>query len=218
MKAALKDSNIQVGCVQYGSKEQRKEKSEKDPIFSDERLSNIEEHMTEFILKEILNYGDKVDWDDVAGLAFAKQTIREIVIQPMKYPNVFKGLRTPPKGLLLFGPPGTGKTLIGKCIASQVKATFFPMSSSSLTSKWIGEGEKMIKALFAVARVKQPAVIFLDEIDSILTQRMDTDHESSRRLKTEFFLQFEGVSSSHEDRILVIGATNRPQELDDAAR
>jgi DNA polymerase III delta prime subunit len=86
------------------------------------------------------------------------QTIKEIVVLPMLRPDIFCGLRSPPKGLLLFGPPGTGKTLIGKCIASQSKATFFSISSSSLTSKWVGEGEKMVKALFAVARVMQPSV------------------------------------------------------------
>ncbi len=82
-----------------------------------------------------------------------------------------QGARAPPKGLLLFGPPGTGKTLIGKAIAANIKATFFAISASSLTSKWIGEGEKMVRALFAVAGVLQPSVIFIDEIDSVLSAR-----------------------------------------------
>ena len=82
-----------------------------------------------------------------------------------------QGARAPPRGLLLFGPPGTGKTLLGKAIASNISATFFSISASSLTSKWIGEGEKMVRTLFAVAAALQPAVIFIDEIDSILSAR-----------------------------------------------
>jgi SpoVK/Ycf46/Vps4 family AAA+-type ATPase len=110
--------------------------------------------------------------------------------------------------------------MIGKCIASTAGCTFFSISASSLTSKWVGEGEKMVRALFAVARVHQPAVIFIDEIDSLLTQRTDGEFEASRRIKTEFLIQFDGahIHNPDEDRILVIGATNRPQELDEAAR
>jgi SpoVK/Ycf46/Vps4 family AAA+-type ATPase len=99
-----------------------------------------------------------------------------------------------------------------------VNATFFSISASSLTSKWIGEGEKMVRALFTVARCHQPAVIFMDEIDSLLSQRSDSEHESSRRIKTEFLVQLDGATTSADDRILIIGATNRPQEIDEAAR
>lgn len=99
--------------------------------------------------------------------------------------------------------------MIGKCIASQCNATFFSISSSSLTSKWVGDGEKMVRALFAVARAKQPSVIFVDEIDSLLTQRTDGEQEATRRIKTEFLVQFDGCGTSSEDRILMIGATNR---------
>jgi len=185
---------------------------------NDERLKNIEPKMIELIENEIMDHGPPVHWNDIAGLEFAKKTIKEIVVWPMLRPDLFSGLRGPPRGILLFGPPGTGKTLIGKCIASQSKSTFFSISASSLTSKWVGEGEKMVRALFAVARVQQPSVIFIDEIDSLLSQRSDTEHESSRRIKTEFLVQLDGATTSSNDRILVIGATNRPQELDEAAR
>ncbi|KAI8923229.1 P-loop containing nucleoside triphosphate hydrolase protein [Entophlyctis helioformis] len=187
-----------------------------EPI--DERLKNIDPEMIETIKNEIMDNVAQVEWDDVAGLEHAKATIREIVVWPMLRPDIFTGLRGPPKGLLLFGPPGTGKTLIGKCIASQSKATFFNISSSSLTSKWVGDGEKMVRALFAVARVHQPSVIFVDEIDSLLTQRTEGEIEATRRLKTEFLVQFDGAGTAAADRVLLIGATNRPQEIDEAAR
>ncbi|XP_014485971.1 PREDICTED: fidgetin-like protein 1 isoform X2 [Dinoponera quadriceps] len=184
----------------------------------DERLRNIEPNMIELIRNEIMDSGKSVTWDDIAGLEYTKKIIKEVVVFPMLRPDIFIGLRRPPRGILLFGPPGTGKTLIGKCIASQSKSTFFSISASSLTSKWIGEGEKMVRALFAVARVHQPSVVFIDEIDSLLTQRSETEHESSRRLKTEFLVQLDGATTSDDDRILIVGATNRPQELDEAAR
>ena len=145
------------------------------------------------IKNEIMDQGSPIGWDDIAGLQFAKDTVKEIVVWPMMRPDIFTGLRGPPKGLLLFGPPGTGKTLIGKCIASQSGSTFFSISASALTSKWVGEGEKMVRALFAVAKVHQPAVVFIDEIDSLLTARSDSDHESSRKIKTEFLVQLDGA-------------------------
>ncbi|KAJ3107324.1 hypothetical protein HDU96_007939 [Phlyctochytrium bullatum] len=184
----------------------------------DERLRNIDPKMVEAIMNEIMEKGKAVTWDDIAGLEHAKATIQEVVVWPMLRPDIFTGIRGPPKGLLLFGPPGTGKTLIGKCIASQSGATFFSISSSSLTSKWVGDGEKMVRALFAVARVHQPSVIFIDEIDSLLTQRTDGEFEATRRIKTEFLVQFDGCGTDSDDRILMIGATNRPHEIDEAAR
>ncbi|XP_043479792.1 fidgetin-like protein 1 [Leptopilina heterotoma] len=183
-----------------------------------ELLRNIEPKMVEQIKNEIMYSGTKVTWNDIAGLEYAKGVIQEVVVIPMLRPELFTGLRQPPKGILLFGPPGTGKTLIGKCIASQSKSTFFSISASSLTSKWIGEGEKLVRALFAVARIHQPSVVFIDEIDSLLSQRSETEHESSRRMKTEFLVQLDGAATGDKDKILVLGATNRPYELDEAAR
>lgn len=183
-----------------------------------EALKNIDAKLIELVKSEIMDNGPGIHWDDIAGLEFAKQSVKEMVVWPMLRPDIFTGLRQPPKGLLLFGPPGTGKTLIGKCIASQAGATFFCISASSLTSKWVGEGEKMVRALFAVARSCQPAVVFIDEIDSLLSQRCESEHESSRRIKTEFLVQLDGASTKGDERLLIVGATNRPKELDEAAR
>lgn len=198
-------------------RELKNDRTREDPCV-DERLKNIDQKMIELITNEIMDHGPPLSWDDIAGLEFAKSVIKEIVVWPMLRPDIFKGLRGPPKGVLLFGPPGTGKTLIGKCIASQSKATFFSISASSLTSKWVGEGEKMVRALFAVARCHLPAVIFIDEIDSLLSQRTDGENDASRRIKTEFLVQLDGATTSSDDRLLVVGATNRPQEIDEAAR
>ncbi|XP_063901151.1 fidgetin-like protein 1 isoform X2 [Zophobas morio] len=205
---------------------------------SDPRYANLDPKLVEIINSEIMDKRPDVTWDDIAGifrvtlgthlpeprtfaitgLEFAKKTIQEIVVWPMLKPDIFCGLRSPPKGLLLFGPPGTGKTLIGKCIAGQSGSVFFSISASSLTSKWVGEGEKLVKTLFQVARANQPAVVFIDEIDSLLSARTDGEHESSRRIKTEFLVQLDGATSNKEERILVVGATNRPHEIDEAAR
>lgn len=164
----------------------------------------------------MLQKNPNVKWSDIAGLSFAKKTIKEIIIFPLLRPDLFKGIRRPPKGLLLFGPPGTGKTMIAKAIASEAKAKFFNISASSLTSKWIGESEKLARSLFALASYHQPSVIFIDEIDSILCKRSENENESSRRLKTEFLVQLDGAGTDQNDAILIIGATNRPQEIDDA--
>ncbi|VDP35894.1 unnamed protein product, partial [Soboliphyme baturini] len=194
------------------------ESSSEATTSGNETIRNCDPKLIDQILCEIIHRQPSVTWDEVAGLESAKRAIREMVIWPMLRPDIFTGLRAPSKGMLLFGPPGTGKTLIGKCIASQCKATFFSVSASSLTSKWVGEGEKLVRALFAVARDRLPSVIFIDEVDSLLTQRSDGEHESSRRLKNEFFSQMDGLGISKEERLLVVGATNRPQELDEAAR
>ncbi|KAG6432381.1 hypothetical protein SASPL_103957 [Salvia splendens] len=165
--------------------------------------------LVEMINSVIVDRSPSVKWDDIAGLEMAKQALTEMVILPTKRRDLFTGL-------LLFGPPGTGKTLLAKAVASESEATFFNVSASSLTSKWVGEGEKLVRTLFQVAISRQPSVIFIDEIDSIMSTRTENENEASRRLKSEFLVQFDGVASNSGDLVTVIGATNKPQELDDA--
>ena len=170
------------------------------------------------IEQEIIDRSSSVTWESISGLFQAKEILQEAIINPILYPNIYTGLRAPPKGILLFGPPGTGKTLLAKAVASQCNATFLNVSSATLTSKNYGDAEKLVRALFSVARKHQPSVIFIDEVDSILGARREGQHEASRRLETEFLVQMVGVGSNSEDRVLLIAATNRPQELDEAVR
>ena len=190
-----------------------------------ENLAGIGPELLDTVCREcLLPAGTKqVSWDAIAGLADVKSRVFETVVWPIHHPSLFTGPRAPPKGLLLFGPPGTGKTMIGRAVASEIAASFFNVSAANLCSKWIGEGEKMVRALFAVARHLAPSVVFVDEVDSVLGARSSGEHESSRRLKTQLLIEMEGIGDgttpgAKPRPMLVIGATNRPEELDEAAR
>lgn len=156
-------------------------------------------------------------WKDIAGLARAKQALREAAILPLIRPDLFRGLRKP-QNILLYGPPGTGKTLLVKAVAHESKCLLFACSASTLTSKWHGEGEKLVRTMFQIARDAAPSLIFVDEIDSLLSSRSDNEHEASRRFKTEFMVQMDGISSQikDDDLLLVVGCTNCPWDIDDA--
>uniref|UniRef100_A0A2P2M162 microtubule-severing ATPase n=1 Tax=Rhizophora mucronata TaxID=61149 RepID=A0A2P2M162_RHIMU len=166
--------------------------------------NDYEAKLVDTINTAIVDRSPSVKWDDVAGLEKAKQSLMEMVILPTKRRDLFTGLRRPARGLLLFGPPGNGKTMLAKAVASESEATFFNVSASSLTSKWVGEAEKLVRTLFMVAVSRQPSVIFIDEIDSIMSTRLANENDSSRRLKSEFLIQFDGVTSNANDLVIVI--------------
>jgi len=183
-----------------------------------EKKSKHMEPMYQRIEEEIVDKSPGVKFNEVKGLLDVKQALFETIIMPISRPDIFTGIRAPPRGLLFFGPPGNGKTMIAKAVASECKSTFFSISASSLVSKYVGDSEKLMKALFALARERAPSIVFIDEVDAILKSRSENEQESSRRLKTEFLVQFDGVAASADDaRVLVIGATNLPWELDEAA-
>ena len=150
-------------------------------------------------------------------LKCVKNALKEAVILPLKFPQLFKEKRKPWKGILLYGPPGTGKSFLAKAAATETGGKFYSISASNIVSKWMGESEKLIKGLFDLARQNKPAVIFIDEIDSVLSSRSDNDNDATRRLKTEFLIQMQGVGND-DDGILVLGATNIPWALDPAVR
>jgi SpoVK/Ycf46/Vps4 family AAA+-type ATPase len=229
-----------------GSDEEEEDEEEEDEIitpaeswklFTEGVLKNlprgVDSNAADQILNEIIIQGDEVHWDDIAGLDIAKAALKENVVYPFLRPDLFLGLREPARGMLLFGPPGTGKTMLARAVATESKSTFFAISASSLTSKFLGESEKLVRALFALAKMLAPSIIFVDEIDSLLSSRNETgEHEASRRIKTEFLIQWSDLARAaagreqgardkirgDPSRVLVLAATNAPWAIDDAAR
>lgn len=202
-----------------------------DEASQEELISSIRgiDHMAaKQILNEIVVHGDEVFWDDIVGLESAKSSLKEAVVYPFLRPDLFKGLREPTRGMLLFGPPGTGKTMLARAVATESNSTFFSISSSSLTSKYLGESEKLVRALFLIAKKLAPSIVFIDEIDSLLGSRNENENESSRRIKNEFLIQWSELSSAAAgrdkdesddvSRVLILGATNMPWTIDEAAR
>uniref|UniRef100_A0A804QRG2 AAA+ ATPase domain-containing protein n=1 Tax=Zea mays TaxID=4577 RepID=A0A804QRG2_MAIZE len=159
------------------------------PSFESAEMRNL----AETLLRDIIRGSPDVKWESI------------------------KGLLSPWKGILLFGPPGTGKTMLAKAVATECKTTFFNISASSIVSKWRGDSEKLVKVLFELARHHAPSTIFLDEIDAIISQRGEarSEHEASRRLKTELLIQMDGLTKTDE-LVFVLAATNLPWELDAA--
>lgn len=191
--------------------------SGKLPASGNEEKDKENEKFKQSLTEAIVTEKPNVKWDDIAGLDNAKKALQEAVILPIKFPHIFVGTRTPWKGILLYGPPGTGKTYLAKACATEADGTFFSISSSDLMSKWVGESEKLIKTLFNLAREKKPAIIFIDEIDSLCGNRSDGENEATRRVKTEFLVQMQGVGKD-DTGVLVLGATNIPWGLDPAIR
>ncbi|KAK9045171.1 hypothetical protein V6N11_059060 [Hibiscus sabdariffa] len=159
-----------------------------------------------------------VTFADIGALDETKESLQELVMLPLRRPDLFNGgLLKPCRGILLFGPPGTGKTMLAKAIANEAGASFINVSMSTITSKWFGEDEKNVRALFTLAAKVSPTIIFVDEVDSMLGQRTRVgEHEAMRKIKNEFMAHWDGLLTKSGERILVLAATNRPFDLDEA--
>ena len=190
-----------------------------EPSKAEAELDDEEKRLREMISDTIITERPRIKMSEVAGLEDAKQAIDDAIIAPMKHPELFKGkARQPWRGILFYGPAGCGKTLVAKAVASEVNATFFNVSAANIVSKWLGESERLVMSLFELARKNQPAIIFIDELDSIGVSRSGDDVGGERRLKTQLLTELQGLASNEDERITLIGATNLPWELDFALR
>ncbi|KAG7480702.1 hypothetical protein MATL_G00059060 [Megalops atlanticus] len=159
----------------------------------------------------------KVNWRDIAGLDEVITELQDTVILPFQKRHLFVGskLFQPPKGVLLYGPPGCGKTLIAKATAKASGCQFINLQASTLTDKWYGESQKLTAAVFSLAVKIQPCIIFIDEIDSFLRNRSSLDHEATAMMKAQFMSLWDGLETG-DSQVMVMGATNRPQDVDPA--
>ncbi|MEA3414039.1 MAG: CDC48 family AAA ATPase, partial [Nanoarchaeota archaeon] len=158
-----------------------------------------------------------INYEDIGGLSKEIKKIREMVEIPMKHPEIFEKLGvTPPKGVLLHGPPGTGKTLLAKAVANETDSHFILLNGPEIMSKFYGESEKKIRSIFEEAEKNAPSIIFIDEIDAIAPKREDVHGEVERRVVSQLLTTMDGLNS--RGKVIVIGATNRVNSLDQALR
>jgi SpoVK/Ycf46/Vps4 family AAA+-type ATPase len=164
-----------------------------------------------------------VSFEDIGGLSDIIEELRESVIYPLTMPDLYatsSSLLSAPSGVLLYGQPGCGKTMLAKALAHESGACFINLHISTLTEKWFGDSNKLVNAVFSLARKLEPAIVFIDEIDAVLGTRHSGEHEASGMVKAEFMTHWDGLasasSSGRPQRIMVLGATNRMQDIDDA--
>lgn len=164
-----------------------------------------------------------MSFEDIGGLGEVIEELKESVIYPLTMPHLYtstSSLLTAPSGVLLYGPPGCGKTMLAKALAHESGACFINLHISTLTEKWYGDSNKLVNAVFSLARKLQPSIVFIDEVDAVLGTRRSGEHEASGMVKAEFMTHWDGLTSANSmgepQRVVILGATNRIQDIDDA--
>ena len=179
-------------------------------------IKKITSHKTFDVEKFVIIETPKVGWEAVGGLARQSEEIKEVIELPLKKPELFKKVGiTPPKGILLHGPPGTGKTLLAKAVATSTKSTFIEIVGSELVQKFIGEGAKLVKEVFQLAREKAPAIVFIDELDALAATRVDVGTSGEREVQRTFMQLLAEIDGFKPlGNVKIIGCTNRKDILD----
>ncbi|XP_045501092.1 katanin p60 ATPase-containing subunit A-like 2 [Colias croceus] len=178
-------------------------------------LSSDKKQLVEILYQDIIRPSD-VCWDDVKGLTNAKSILMESVVYPVRYPHMFTGLLEPWRGVLLHGPPGTGKTMLARAVAAESGCTFFNVTCSTVVNKWRGESEKIVKVLFDLASYYSPSIIFIDEVETLASERSSAgEHEASRRLKSQLLTELDGINV-RDGIVFLLANSNMPWEIDSA--